>query len=369
MSPGKHPGGWREDDLDQRLEALRSDQRGGGRRRRRRTLAAFLGLVAVVAVLAVVYLIYASAMGAGARGRGEAVTLTVRKGDTLSSVANRLDRAGVIDNAFLFELQARLEGDGTDIKPGRYRFHRGQSTGSILKALTANRPAPTFKITVPEGLTLGQTAREVASQSHISRAAFERAARSTDYPYAFLHEPGVKSTEGFLFPKTYDFREGTGARQVVNRMLEQYAVETQNLNLKAAEKKLGLSEYQIVIVASLIEKESANQKERPLIASVIYNRLRKGMPLQIDATVQYALGRPHANLSLQDLKVKSPYNTYLHKGLPPGPIDNPSLSSIKAAAHPAKTDYLYYVLEKNGKRHYFTSSYQKFLRAKAAAGR
>ncbi|MCL6439264.1 MAG: endolytic transglycosylase MltG, partial [Rubrobacteraceae bacterium] len=94
-----------------------------------------------------------------------------------------------------------------------------------------------------------------------------------------------------------------------------------------------------------------------------------GMPLQIDATVQYALGRPHANLSLQDLKVKSPYNTYLHKGLPPGPIDNPSLSSIKAAAHPAKTDYLYYVLEKNGKRHYFTSSYQKFLRAKAAAGR
>ncbi|WP_273845289.1 endolytic transglycosylase MltG [Rubrobacter calidifluminis] len=368
MSRSKRPEGWPEDDLEQRLEALRSERREQGRRRGR-TLAAIVGLASVVVLLALVYLIYATAMGDGSRGTGKAVTVEVRKGDTLSSVAGKLDRAGVIKNSFIFELQARMEGDSADIKPGRYRFHRGQSTGSILRTLTANRPAPTFKITVPEGLTLGQTAREVASQSHISRAAFERAAHSTDYPYAFLHEPGVKSTEGFLFPKTYDFREGTGARQVVNRMLEQYAIETQGLDLRGAERRLGLSEYQLVIVASLIEKESANRKERPLIASVIYNRLHRGMPLQIDATVQYALGRPHADLSLQDLKVRSPYNTYLHKGLPPGPIDNPSLSSIKAAAHPAETDYLYYVLEKGGRHHYFTSSYQKFLRAKAAAGR
>jgi UPF0755 protein len=124
-----------------------------------------------------------------------------------------------------------------------------------------------------------------------------------------------------------------------------------------------------VTVASLVEKEAASHEEKPLIASVIYNRMRKDMPLQIDATIQYALKRPKANLSLADLKVASPYNTYENKGLPPGPICSPGKESLLAALNPANTSYLYYVLEANGEKHFFTKSYDDFLQAKAKAER
>ncbi len=356
------------EDIESRLEAVRRSPHKN-RRKRSNIGPTIFGILVVVGIIGVIYLIYTSVTGGQNEASRKTVTVTVKRGDTLSSVAEKLDRSGVIPSAFTFKLQARFEGESAEIKPGSYRFQRGESTGKILKTLTANRPAPTFSIVIPEGLTLKQTAQEVARQSDISEKSFEKAARKTDYSYAFLNHPQIKTTEGFLFPKKYDFKKGATARQVVDRLLDQYLIETQNLDLPQAEKRLNLSEYQILTVASLIERESANPRERPIIASVIYNRLHKGMPLQIDATVQYALGKPKAELSLKDLKVNSPYNTYEHKGLPPGPIDSPSLDSIKAAANPAKTDYLYYVLKKNGKEHYFTSNYQDFLRAKAKAGR
>ncbi|MDQ3376766.1 MAG: endolytic transglycosylase MltG, partial [Actinomycetota bacterium] len=128
-------------------------------------------------------------------------------------------------------------------------------------------------------------------------------------------------------------------------------------------------EHELVTVASLIERESANAGERPVIASVIYNRIRKDMPLQIDATIQYALKRPKESLSYADLKVDSPYNTYENTGLPPGPICSPSLQSLQAAMDPAETDNLYYVLKANGEEHFFTNDYDAFLRAKEEAGR
>jgi len=132
--------------------------------------------------------------------------------------------------------------------------------------------------------------------------------------------------------------------------------------------RLNLTEYELLTVASLIEREAANPQEKPLIASVIYNRLRQDMPLQIDATIQYALGKPRENLSLADLEVDSPYNTYQNYGLPPGPIASPSRDSIEAALNPQETDYLYYVLTAGGEEHFFTDNYDEFLQAKAEAG-
>jgi len=152
-------------------------------------------------------------------------------------------------------------------------------------------------------------------------------------------------------------------------MLEQYLMETQTLDISSAKERLNMSEYELVIVASLIEKEAARSEERPLVASVIYNRIRKDMPLQIDASVHYALDKQGEELSLADLKVNSPYNTYENTGLPPGPICSPSRDSLEAAMNPAETDYLYYVLKANGDEHVFTSNYQAFLEAKARAGR
>ena len=184
----------------------------------------------------------------------------------------------------------------------------------------------------------------------------------------FSTDPDVETTEGYLFPAKYDFEKGVTARQIVDRLLQQYLLETQDLDFAEAKERLDLTEHQVVTVASLIEKEAASPEEKPLIASVIYNRMRKDMPLQIDATIQYALKRPKENLSLDDLKVDSAYNTYENKGLPPGPICSPGKESLLAALNPANTDYLYYVLEENGEKHFFTKSYDDFLRAKAKAG-
>ena len=319
----------------------------------------------VVGVLGAIYFIYAAATGGEAEQASVGpVKVEVVKGDTLSSVAEKLERAGVVDSAFMFKVEARLGGYGTEIKTGEYTFSPGEDSEEILKKLTAGEAVPTLAITVPEGLNLEQTAQEVASQSGVSAAAFEEAARRTDYGYGFLEDPAVKSTEGFLFPKQYEFEEGTSAPQMVTRMLEQYLLETQTLDISGAKDRLNLTEYELVTVASLIEKEASNPEERPLVASVIYNRTREGMPLQIDATVLYALDRPKKELSLADLEIDSPYNTYENTGLPPGPICSPSRQSLEAATNPAQTDYLYYVLKANGEDHFFTGNYNEFLKWK-----
>jgi UPF0755 protein len=330
-----------------------------------------LGLLFVVGVLGVVYLIYATATGGGGEQEPPVrAEVEVVKGDTLSSVAEKLEQAGIIESAFLFKMEARVGGhEDTEIKTGEYTFKRGEDGGNILAKLTAGEAAPTVAITVPEGLNLEQTAQQVARQSKVSSAQFEKAARRTDYGYGFLEDPAIKSTEGFLFPKRYEFEEGTTAEQMVSRMLEQYLLETQTLDISGAKERLNLTEYELVTVASLIEKEASSPEERPLVASVIYNRLREGMPLQIDATVVYALDHPKEELSLSDLKVDSPYNTYENTGLPPGPICSPGRQSLEAAINPAQTDYLYYVLKSNGEEHSFTTNYNDFLQAKAKAGR
>lgn len=329
-----------------------------------------LGLLLLVGVVAAVYFIYTSAVAGGADEAERPVGVEVVKGDTLSTVAAKLEEAGVIKSALVFKVEARVEGNSdTSIKTGRYTFGPGTDTDTILSKLTAGRAVPSVSVTLPEGLTLPETAEAVAVGTEIPAGEFESAARRTDYGYAFLEDEAIETTEGYLFPRRYDFEEGVTAPQVVDRMLGQYLIETQGLDVARAGERLNLTEHELVTVASLIEKESANAGERPVIASVIYNRIRKDMPLQIDATIQYALKRPKESLSYADLKVDSPYNTYENPGLPPGPICSPSLQSLQAAMDPAETDNLYYVLKANGEEHFFTSNYDAFLQAKEAAGR
>ena len=362
---------WDREELDARLEALGRPDQGSMRRTRRSNAGpTVFGVLLVVAVLGTVYLIYTAAVGnEGGRAQEGQVGVEVVKGDTLSDVADKLEAAGVIKSAFTFKLQARYEGYGTEIQTGRYTFERGQDADVIFRKLAAGKAVPTIAVTIPEGLTLEETAQTVAKDSGVSVADFEGAARKTDYDYAFLEHRGIETTEGYLYPARYDFEKGVSARQVVDRLLGQYLLETQNLDIPGARDRLGLTEHQLVTVASLVEREAASPREKPLVASVIYNRLDRDMPLQIDATIQYALERPKENLSLDDLKVDSPYNTYENKGLPPAPICNPSRESLEAALNPESTDYLYYVLKADGQSHFFTNDYQDFLREKAKAGR
>ena len=356
------------EEVDARLSALQRSRPRPRRKRRSNAGPAVLGLLLVAGVLGAVYFIYATATG-GEQTPDGPVKVEVVKGDTLESVDGKLEEAEIIDSAFMFETEARLEGYSTDIKTGEYTLTPGADSDEILEKLTAGAVVPTIAITIPEGLTLRETAQEVAEQSGVSVAEFEAAARKTDYGYAFLEDPEIETTEGFLFPAKYEFERGVTASQIVSRLLEQYLLETQTLDIAGAKERLNLTEYELVTVASLIEREAASAEERPLVASVIYNRLSAEMPLQIDASIHYALDKPKEELSLADLKIDSPYNTYEHTGLPPGPICSPSRQSLEAALEPADTDYLYYVLKANGEEHFFTENYGEFLQAKAEAGR
>ncbi|MBA2344033.1 MAG: endolytic transglycosylase MltG [Rubrobacter sp.] len=355
------------EEVDERLLALREPSRR--RKKRDNRGPTILSILLIAGICLALYFIYTSATVGEQETSNAPITVTVVEGDTLESVAAKLKKSGIIASSSLFELEARVNGQTTQLKPGKYRFRPGTDAEKILVAITAGDGVPLFAITIPEGLTIEQTADLVAQNSRISANDFEMAARTTDYGYAFLENPHIHTAEGFLFPKRYEFEQGTSASQVVNRLLEQYLLETQNLDLGSARQRLGLSEYEILTVASLVEREAAKPDERRRVASVIYNRLHKDIPLQIDATIQYARGKPKEDLSLDDLKIKSPYNTYENTGLPPGPICSPGRDSLEAAMQPADTDYLYYVLKSGGQEHFFTRSYDEFLKAKAKAGR
>ncbi len=227
-------------------------------------------------------------------------------------------------------------------------------------------PRVVARLTIPEGFTVKQIAARLGDLGVFSADEFLAAAAAGDYQVPLLPPEQAGNLEGLLFPKTYDITEGMRPRDLVQRLLDQFALEAAAVDFQRS-RELGISPYQALIVASLIEREVVVEEERPLVAAVIYNRLRAGMKLQIDATVQYALPQWKERLTYEDLKVESPYNTYLHPGLPPAPICNPGKPSLEAALAPASVDYLYYVATGEGGRHFFTADYQEFLRAKEAA--
>jgi len=318
----------------------------------------------LLGVVCGIYLLASAVLGGGEE---EPVTVAVEQGDTLSNVADKLEEAGVIQSSTFFKLETRIQGGDTEIKAGEYRFVPGEDSEQILETLASGESVSAFTITVPEGLTLEQTAQVVEEEGGVPAEEFEAAAGRTDYGHDFLDDPAIRTTEGFLFPKKYEFEREVDAAEIVDRLLRQYLLEKEGLDFTEAQDRFNLTEYELVTVASLVEKESANPEERSLIADVIYNRIRSGMPLQIDATVQYALGKAKEDLKFDDLDVDSPYNTYKNRGLPAGPIASPSRESIQAALQPAQTDYLYYVLEADGEEHFFTDDYDEFLEAKDQA--
>ncbi len=289
------------------------------------------------------------------------------QGDSTSLIAQKLHDAGVVTSALLFRTLAWMEGRGKDFQAGSYRLHVGMHYGEVFAQLEQG-PQAAARVTVPEGFSLQQIAERVGQDTFIGEDAFLQAASSGRFTSDYLPN-GQKNLEGFLFPKTYDLRAGDDASSLIQQMVDQFDREAGGLDWSQA-SKLGLSKYQVVVAASLIEREARLDNERPIIAAVIYNRLAVGMMLQIDATVQYALaqlpGQPawKQNITYDDLKVESPYNTYLHYGLPPGPICNPGLASLEAALNPAQVDYLYYVATGTDGSHFFTKSYDEFLRVK-----
>ncbi len=261
-------------------------------------------------------------------------TISVVQGSTLTAITHELKNEGIIRSPAAFEFFVVFFGGEKKILPGDYYFENKIPVFYVAEMIaTGNHNITKIKITLPEGLTRAEMSKVIAPKV----AGF-----SSDI---FMKE--TEKDEGFLFPDTYFFFPSATTDDVINALRDNFTKKTKEFGDPAS------SDFKhIITLASIVEKEASGDNDRAIIAGILSNRLLKGMPLQADATLSYITGKESSELTISDLHIDSPYNTYIHKGLPPGPISNPGLLSIEAAAHPATTPYLFYLHDKDGMIHY-----------------
>ena len=269
----------------------------------------------------------------------------------LLGVARRLDEAGVIRSPFGFALLALVHGSARSLKAGEYEVPQGSNTFVVLSLLEGGKVLK-HTILLREGFTLAELAHAIEAEGLASAADVLRVGQ--DPLFLRTLEIPASSVEGYLFPDSYQFVKGVPPEEILERMVTRMRGQLTPDLLKAAEAR-GLNAHQLLTLASIIEREGVERSELPLISAVFWNRLKLDMPLQADPTVQYAVGKGRQALTRADLQVDHPFNTYRRVGLPPGPIANPGLPAIQAAAHPARVNYLYFVAL-DDRRHQFSQS-------------
>ena len=307
------------------------------------------------------FLVLLAACGKGA-GTGDKLPVQVPPGASFSQITDSLTARGIVGNGTFFRIYARLNGADKGVRPGTYGFRKGQSWKLIVDDLREGR-VMLAKLVVPEGFSVDKIARRIAEVS--KRDTTEILDMLTDSAKARqLGVPGP-TLEGYLYPATYDFPIGVHPDTVIARMVSTYKKYWTKARQARADS-IKMSEREVMTLAAIVEKEAKRAVEMPTIASVYHNRLRIGIPLQADPTVQYALGSHRARLLYRDIAAarNNPYNTYVIKGLPPGPIGSPSERAIDATLYPAQTKFLYFVARPDG-THIFTTSLQEHNRAKA----
>jgi UPF0755 protein len=283
---------------------------------------------------------------------GKAVTVTIATGESVDAVAGDLANHGLIKSQFWFSQFARLKGLGDRLRAGQFSLDPGMGASAIISKLEAAPDVAPRRVSLAEGLTLDQMATKVGGAGlGISRDQYLNAVAHDTFnaPFLSMRPAGNTSLEGFLFPDTYDVPEGATAHNVVQMQLDTFA-------RKAVPLLPTSGAYDRVIVASIIEREAKFTDDQPLVASVIDNRLSTGMHLQIDAIVVYGVHKVGEAMSPQDQRTDTPYNSYLHAGLPPTPIANPGVATLQAAVHPGSTNYLFYVSDSSGHNHYATTA-------------
>jgi UPF0755 protein len=278
-------------------------------------------------------------------------------GASLRSICNSLEKQGIIRNKLVCEIFIRLNQEKRMTRAGNFRIGPGMSVPRIVRELVSGRPR-SVRVTIPEGLTNREVAALLAQKGLVNQERFLKLAADNDFINQTLKTIKVTGgSEGYLFPDTYEFDQNATEKEIISEMLKQFEkVYIQNFNAIPEKRRT-----KVVIIASLVEKEAKAAEEQPMIAGVFYNRLRRNLALQSCATVQYILGKRKERLLYQDLQIESPYNTYLHPGLPPGPIANPGLGALKAAAKPRNVPYLFFVARSDG-RHEFSKTYDEHIR-------
>jgi UPF0755 protein len=339
-------------------------------RRGARRLFPLVLLLIVVAIGYVAYRIFQPGHDAGDAQRP--IVVTIPRGATAGEISSELEHQGVIDSSFFFNLRSRLSGRRADLKAGRFTLKRDMSYAAALDALTQNpAAAPTVSLTIPEGRSISEAAalvrRSALTGSYLKAAS--RNPRTVKGLRAYGVPRGTKTLEGFLFPATYELRRGkqtATASALVTQQLATFRKTYNPLDRRAARRK-NLTDYDVLIIASMIEREAEVAKDRKLISAVIYNRLKDRIPLGIDATLRYRLDNWTRPLKQSELQTDSAFNTRTRRGLPPTPIGSPGLASIQAALAPAKVSYLYYVVKPCGDgAHAFSSTDAQFQRDVAA---
>jgi UPF0755 protein len=339
-----------------------------------RLLRYVLGSVVVLLVVASGILIYAfTDLGRPANAANSAPQLlSIAPGENGVSIANRLEAAHLISSATMFRVDLKLKNAEGRIKAGDFELAPNMSPLQIIEAITTTPTATMVQVLIPEGWRIGQVADRLAELDLVDKDRFTQLTQDGQFQYDFLPDRQAGGdVEGFLFPDTYSFpRLGSDREQrVLDAMLTNFGQRvTPQLRRDAAARPYSL--YQVITLASIVEREAQLPEERPIIAGVFYNRLEKGMKLDADPTTQFALGHegdwwPY--LRLDPNTVDRPYNTYVHAGLPPGPICSPGLASIEAAIHPAQHDYLYFVACGKG-GHAFASTLEEHERNRVRCG-
>lgn len=283
---------------------------------------------------------------------------TISRGQTFASVVDSLQAQGLIRSREWFVFVSKTLGGAERVQVGRYKFASGVSNADLFTSLRDGRGIVLIAVTIPEGLRSQQQARIFARSLGIDSARFV----SLAYNPEFVKEMGfsVHSLEGYLFPQTYSFYWQPDERDVIKNMVQQFK-QVYSESLQAKAKSFGWTTNQVMTFASIVQGESKLPEEMDMIAGVYHNRLRKGMKLQADPTIQFFIEGSPRRVLYSDLKMASPYNTYLNKGLPPGPVNNPGEAAIVAALSPKRHTYLFFVANGNG-GHQFTATYADHMR-------
>lgn len=327
-----------------------------------RALAIFAALAVVLGLM--VFMVQLSVRGNNKDyAQAGSQLIIVKDGMTTVDIADLLHEKKLVKDTAAFRMEARVKGLATKLQAGAYQLEGGMSNAQIVDVMVKGR-IKEVRFTVPEGYSVAKTAKKLEAEGLGSAQKFMAAAK--DYaPYAYMQtdNPNVLfKAEGFIYPATYDFPVGMSEQEMLKMMVAQFDKEMQKNGIAKTVAERQLNMRDVVNMAAMVELEAVFPEEQPRIAGVFLKRVDIGMPIQSDTTIQYILGAQKEVITFADTKIQNPYNTYINPGLPPGPIGSPSLSAIKAVLEPEKTDYLYFVAEKDG-HHRFTKTYDEHLAA------
>lgn len=321
----------------------------------------FVVIVILTGLIAGAYLYYHNNADHPMKDPTKVVSITIDEDDSLFFVLDKLEQDGTLSNGWLSKAFYRLSGLNLEIEPGRHEVPAGGSLKDLLEALQGkNLDERTF--TIPEGFTIDNMADRIEKSGLVTKPEFIQALVNFDAP-SYVPELGKRRyrMEGFLKPDTYTFALGTPARDIIQAMSNEFSANMARIIKSTGKTKITPADYDVIInKAAMIERETNNSEEREIVASVIENRLKIDMKLQLDATILYARGVDQKVITMDDILFENPFNTYSVKGLPAGPIANPSDESIRAALAPKDTIYLYYVLNPRTGKHFFTDNYSEF---------